>query len=83
MVKCVIEKNVLDLSYKRNLQLLNAILIIGAGSFITFLAGVFLSPEKIYSYSVLLAIIGIITFVFYKRVDNNLKDISNKIRGLE
>jgi len=30
-----------------------------------------------------LAIIGIITFVFYKRVDNNLKDISNKIRGLE
>ena len=83
MIKYVIEKNALDLSYKRNLQLLNAILIIGAGSFITFLAGVFLSPEKIDSYSILLAIIGIITFVFYKRVDNNLKDISNKIRSLK
>ncbi len=83
MVKPIIKKNVLDLSYKRNLQLLNAVLIIGAGSFITFLAGVFLSPEKTYSYSVLLVIIGVITFVFYKRVDNNLKDISNKIRDLE
>jgi hypothetical protein len=83
MIKYVIEKNVLDLSYKRNLQLLNAILIIGAGSFITFLAGVFLSPEKISSYSILLTIIGIITFIFYKRVDNILKDISNKIKSLE
>jgi hypothetical protein len=83
MAKYFIEKNVLDLSYKRNLQLLNAILIIGAGSFITFLAGVFLNPEKISSYSILLVILGVITFIFYKRIDNNLKEISNKIRSLK
>lgn len=37
MNKIKIEKNRLDLSYQRNLQLLNIVLLIGTGSFVSYL----------------------------------------------
>ncbi len=78
----IVRKNILDLSYKRNLQLLNIALIIGGGSFVAYLAGFVLNPEKLAQYTTLLAIISIITLLVYKRINNELKNISEQIKKL-
>ena len=80
--KIEIEKNVLDLSYQRNLQLLNTILLIGTGSFISYLAALIIDFSKLMQYTVLLVVIASITLIFYKRVDGKLKKISEEIRNL-
>ncbi len=80
--KLEIEKNVLDLAYQRNLYLLNAILFIGVGTIISYFAGIIVSPEKIYEYSIPGSIVIIITYILYSKVDKNLNDISKKINGL-
>ena len=77
-----LEKNRLDLSYKRNLQLLNATLIIGGGSFVASLVGIVLNLEKIKEYAIILAIIGITTYIFYLNINNNLQQISQEIKKL-
>lgn len=80
--KIEIEKNVLDLSYQRNLQLLNTSLLIGTGSFISYLAALIIDFSKLMQYTVLLVIIALITLIFYKRIDDKLKKISEEIRNL-
>ena len=80
MNKLELEKNRLDLAYKRNLQLLNVILIIGAGSFVAYFAGLILNPEKIYQHSVILFVIGILTYILYLKINDVLKEVSNKIK---
>ena len=77
-----IEKNILDLAYKRHLQLLNVILIIGAGTFVAYLAGFVLNQDKILQYTTLLIIIGVITYFLYNKIDDRLKEISAKIKKL-
>ncbi len=77
-----LEKNRLDLSYKRNLQLLNATLIIGGGSFVASLVGIVLNLEKIKEYTIILVIIGITTYIFYLNINNNLQQISKEIKKL-
>jgi len=64
------------------LQLLNTILIVGAGSFITYLAGLILNQDRMFQYTLILIIIGAITLIFYNNINENLKDISNKIKEL-
>lgn len=83
MKKSDLEKNRLDLAYNRNLQIMNVVLIVGAGSFIVYLAGLILNGEKVLEYSVILAILGIITFILYNKIDDNLKFISYKIKDLK
>ncbi len=82
MNKLEIEKNRLDLAYKRNLQLLNAILVIGIGSFVVYLAGFLFNPDKVFEYTILLFIVGGLTLIFYLNVNNNLKNISDRIGKL-
>jgi len=82
MNKKDLEKNILDLSYKRNLQLLNIILIIGGSTFVASFVGLILNLNKLTEYSILLIIIGVITFMLYNRIDSNLREIANKIKGL-
>jgi len=72
----------LDLAYKRNLQLLNVILIIGAGTFVAYLAGFVLNQDKIFQYTTLLIVVGAITYFLYNRFDDRLKEISIKIKEL-
>lgn len=82
MNKIDLDKNRLDLSYKRNLQLLNSILIIGAGSIVIYFAGLILDSDKIFEYSVILLIVSVLTIYFYNRINQNLKHISEHIRDL-
>lgn len=65
MDKKELEKNVFDLAYQRNLNLLNAILLVGAGSFVAYLAALILDFTKIFEYTLLLIIIGSMTYYFY------------------
>lgn len=77
-----IEKNRLDLSYQRNLQLLNVILILGAGSFITYLAALTLDLSNFFPYTLILFVIFFTTFILYRKVDSTLRNISHEIRSL-
>jgi len=82
MDKKVLEKNTLDLSYKRNLQILNAILFIGVGSFITYLAALILNSDKIIQYTIILAVIATVTYLMYTKINQTLKEISQEIKKL-
>lgn len=82
MNKIDLEKNVLDLSYRRNLQLINIILILGVGTFFAYIGALILNPGKYFIYTFLIIIIGVLTYIFYQRVDDLLKEISNKIKNL-
>ncbi len=82
MDKKELKKNSLDLSYKRHLQILSAILLIGAGSFITYLAALILNPEKIIQYTIILAVIAAVTYLMYIKTDQTLREISQKIKNL-
>ena len=82
MGKIELEKNTLDLSYKRNLQLLNIILIVGLSSFVAYLAAFLLNPEKIRVYTILLFGIAFVTYAVYYAIDRNLRNISREIRKL-
>lgn len=82
MGKVELEKNVFDLAYKRNLQLLNIVLILGIGYIFTYIGALILNPEKILVYTFVLILLGAITVVFYKKINENLKKISNKIKNL-
>ena len=82
MRKEELEKNRLDLAYQRYLQIMNVILLVGAGSFVAYLAGLILNPDKFREYSILLAIIGFLTYYLYLKIDKKFKDISDKIKNL-
>lgn len=84
MNKKEIEKNRLDLSYQRNLQLLNAVLLLGLGTAISYFISIIINPvqERIFQYTIIGFIIGIITYIIYKRINKNLKNISSEIKKL-
>lgn len=80
--KIEIQKNRLDLAYQRNLQLLNVIFIIGAGSFVMYLAGLILDFSKLFNCTLILIMLFFITFILYNHIDNKLKEISLEIKKL-
>jgi len=77
-----IEKNRLDLAYKKQLCLLNFILIIGVGSVISLFIGIIINYEKWFNYLVAFTVIAFFVYIMYLKVDNNLKKISLKIKKL-
>ncbi|MEK6848696.1 MAG: hypothetical protein AABX65_03630 [Nanoarchaeota archaeon] len=82
ITKIELEKNILDLDYKRNLQLLNIVLITGLGIIFTYIGALIVSLEKYISYSLLLVVVISVTIYLYKRIDENLKEISENIQKL-
>jgi len=82
MDKLTIKKNVLDLAYKRNLQLSNALLIIGGGSMVASFTGLILNLDLAFQYSVVLFITILLTFILYNFIDNRLRSISSEIQSL-
>lgn len=82
MEKSYLEKNVLDLSYKRNLQLLNIFLISGIGVIFASIVALILNPEKLFAYVFSIIIIGVITYIIYAYIDERLKIISEKIKNI-
>ena len=75
-----IEKNRLDLAYKKQLCLLNFVLIIGAGSIVSLFIGIIINPGKLFNYSVAFTIMGFFVYIWYSKIDNNLKEISQRIK---
>ncbi len=77
-----LEKNRLDLAYRRNLQILNVVLVVGLGSVVAYLGGLIFNPEQWVNYSLILIVIGSLTYSAYVKIDKNLRGISSKIRSL-
>jgi len=82
MKKIDLEKNSLDLEYQKNLQYLNAVLIIGAGSLIVYLSSLILNLNQWFLYSLIIAIIGTLTSLGFFQVNKNLQKISLEIENL-
>ncbi|MBU3906912.1 MAG: hypothetical protein KKA64_01545 [Nanoarchaeota archaeon] len=82
MNKIDLEKNVLYLAYKRNLQLLNIVLISGLGALFAYTGALILNPEKIVTYTFVMILVGAITYIIYKNIDETLRKISNQIKKL-
>ena len=83
MSKVELEKNRLDLSYQRNLQIMNTVLLIGAGSFITYLVALVSDFSKAFQYTTILVIISTLTLITYRKLDAKLKNISDEIKNLK
>jgi hypothetical protein len=82
MNKKDIEKNRLDLSYRRYLQMLNVVMLVGGGSIVAYFAGLILNIDKALQYSLILGAIVVVTYILYNKVDDNLKEVSDKIKEL-
>ena len=82
MRKVDLEKNTLDLAYRRNLNLLNIILISGLGAIFAYVGALILNPEKVVSYTFVLGLVATITYILYRKIDDKLKIISERIKGL-
>jgi len=83
MKRILLEKNTLDLEYQKNLQYLNAILVIGAGSLIAYLGSLILNFEKWFSYTLIILIISSLTAWFFVQVNKKLQSISFEIKNLK
>jgi len=51
-------------------------------NFAASFVGLILNLDKLLEYSILLIVIGVITFIFYSWVDFNFREISERIRDL-
>lgn len=82
MDKIFLEKCRLDLAYKRYLQLLSVVLFSGLGAIFTYLGALVLNPEKLFGYTIVMVFVGVFVSLFYRKIDGNLRDISERIGGL-
>lgn len=82
MSKDKIEKNRLDLAYRKQLQILNITLLLGTISLISLISSFIWFPERWVIGSALTIVIGILAINWYKKIDKTLKNISNKIKNL-
>ncbi|MFH1711470.1 MAG: hypothetical protein ABH840_04120 [Nanoarchaeota archaeon] len=79
MKKTELRKNVLDLEYRKNLQILNIVLISGIGAIFAFIGALILNPNKLVAYSIMMILVGSLTYLIYFVINENLKSISEKI----
>jgi len=82
MDKKELEKNILDLEYKKQLQLLNTSLISGTTGLIPLLISFVWYPDRILIGLSLTFFMGSLSYIWYKNTTENLKEISEKIRKL-
>ena len=83
MRKIQLEKNCLDLEYQKNLQYLNAVLIVGAGSLVAYSGALILNVERWVSYTLIVLFMTYLTILSFVLVNKNLKEISEKIKNLK
>jgi len=76
------EKNRLDLAYQRHLIYLNSILILSTIGIISFIGTFIWSKEYLIQGTLAVAIILISSYFLHDKINNNLKDISEKIKEL-
>ena len=77
-----IEKNILDLEYKKQLQIHNNVLLLGTTSLLPLIISFMWYQERWDLGLALTFTIGIISYSWYKKVDDNLKQILRKIKEL-
>ncbi len=82
MNKIELRKNVLDLEYKKNLQILNIILISGIGAIFAYIGALILNPDKAVAYTIVMIFAGSLTYWIYFMINENLKEISEKLEKL-
>ena len=83
MTKLQLHKNRLDLAYHRQLQLLNAILILLTTGLLSFLAAFVWKPELLLKGFLLVIVIAFFSILSYIRVNANLRKISEEIMALK
>ena len=82
MDKKQLEKNALDLAYHKQLNYLNAVLVVGTLGILSFI-GTFIWNRTYFKQGLILTIVIIlICFMIHKKVDRNTKEISKRIRKL-
>ncbi len=82
MKKIEIEKNCLDLEYKRQLQIMNALIILMTTGAVTFIGTFIWKRDLLLMGSFLTMGILMICFFTYQRVNNNLQEITEAIQRL-
>ncbi|MBS3150694.1 hypothetical protein J4425_02740 [Candidatus Woesearchaeota archaeon] len=82
MNKKMIEKNTLDLEYKRELQINNSILLLGTASLLPLIIS-FIGYQERWGLGLALTFsIAIVSYSWYKKSDKKLKHILGKIKKL-
>ncbi len=78
-----LEKNILDLDYRKQLQILNAVIILGTTGVLSFI-GTFVWRKELLGVGLVIAffIIGM-CLVVYAKVNQNLHEITESIRNLK
>ena len=82
MNKKELEKNVLDLAYRKQLNYLNAVLAVGTIGILSFIGTFIWNKESLKLGFILTTAVILLCYAAYKKLDKNMKEISNKIRKL-
>ena len=77
-----IEKERLVLAYKRQLTYLNASLLLGTTGVLSFIGSMLINKNFAIYGLIDSIIIVLIVYIWHNKIDNNLKDISNKMKNL-
>ena len=76
------EKNRLDLAYKKQLTYLNSVVLLATTGALSFV-GTFIWNKDYLIYGFLLMIvIWVISYFFFKKIDRNIKNISEIIKKI-
>jgi len=78
----VFDKNRLDLAYKRQLTHLNIALILGTLGLLSFIGTFIWNRDYLWEGLFFTTIILLISLFWYRKIDESLKTISNKIKNL-
>jgi len=82
MQKIEIEKNRLDLAYHHQLQILNAVLILGTTGILSFIATYIWKPELIVRGIELTGVVLVFCTLSYRRIESRLQKISEELQRL-
>ena len=82
MNKKEVRKNLLDLRYKKHLQIQNVTLLLGTISVIPLIISFIWYKERLILGFILTLIIGFISYIWYKKSDKRLNNILNRIKDI-
>lgn len=82
MDKKDIKKNILDLEYKKHLQMLNTSLILGTFGLIPLLISFVWYKERIIFGLSLTALLMALAYIWYKHTEEKLENVSKKLGAL-
>ena len=78
-----IQKNILDLNYHRQTQLLNAVVILGTTGLLSFLGTFIWKRELLLQGALIAAVIVTVCSLAYRTINANMKNILGKMEKLK